>query len=166
MFTGRTDVEAETPILWPPDAKSWLIWKDPDAGKDWRQEEKGMTEDETVGWHHRLNGHESEWTPGAGDGQGGLACCSPWGHKESDTTEWLHWTERKGYTCAPLSVLQDHSTPMRDSQHQQAHKHLQADRHVLGLGKWWSCSSYPQPRTTSFFICIHIRKSLHCNYYG
>ena len=87
IFIGRTDVEAETPILWPPDVKNWLIWKDPDAGKDWRWEKKGMTEDEMVGWHHRLNGHEFKWTPGVGDGQGGLACCSPWGHKESDTTK-------------------------------------------------------------------------------
>ena len=88
-----TDVEAETPILWPPDAKSWLIGKDPDAGKDWRQEEKGMIEDEMVGPHQRLNGHEFESTPGVGDGQGGLVCCSPWGRKESDTTESLNWTE-------------------------------------------------------------------------
>ena len=93
VFIGRTDVEAETPILWPPDVKNWLIWKDPDAGKDWGQEEKGMAEDEMVGWHHRLNGHEFGWTPGVGDGQGGLVCCSSWGHKESDTTEWLNWTE-------------------------------------------------------------------------
>ena len=91
VFIGKTDVEAETPILWPPDAKNWFIWKDPDAGKD-RGQEKGMTEDEMVGWHHRLNGHEFGWTPGAGDGQGGLACCSPWGRKESDTTERLNWT--------------------------------------------------------------------------
>ena len=96
IFTGRTDVEAETPILWPPDAKSWLIWKDPDAGKDWRQEEKGMTEDEMVGWHHRLNGHEFMQTLGVGDGQRGMACCNPWGHRESDTTEWLNWTEDHG----------------------------------------------------------------------
>ena len=75
VFIGRTDFEAETPILWPPDAKSWLFWKDPDTGKDWGQEEKGTTEDEMVGWHHRLNGHEFGWTPGVGDGQGGLACC-------------------------------------------------------------------------------------------
>ena len=88
----RTDVEAETPILRPPDAKSWLIWKDPDAGKDWGQEEKGMTEDEMVGWYHWLNGHEFAWILGVGDGQGGLACCS-WGHKELDTTERLNWTE-------------------------------------------------------------------------
>ena len=93
MFIGGTDVEAETPILWPPDAKSWLIGKDPDAWKDWRREEKGTTQDEMVGWHHRLNGHEFEWTPGGGDGQGGLVCCSSWGRKESDTTERLNWTE-------------------------------------------------------------------------
>ena len=93
VFFGRTDVEAETPILWPPNVKSWLIWKDPDAGKDWQQEEKGMTEDEMVGWHHRLDGHGFGWTPGVGDGQGDLACCGSWGHKESDTTEWLNWTE-------------------------------------------------------------------------
>ena len=93
VFIGRTDVEAETPVLWPPDEKSWHIWKDPDAGRDWGQEEKGMTEDEMVGWHHRLNGHGFGWTPGVGDGQGGLVCCGPWGHKESDTTERLNWTE-------------------------------------------------------------------------
>ena len=95
MFFGRTDVEAETPVLWPPDVKSWLIWKDPDAGKDWRQEEKGMRENEMVGWHHRLNGHESEQTPGAGDGQGSLVCYSPWSRKELDTTEQVNWTELK-----------------------------------------------------------------------
>ena len=89
-FIGRVDVEAETAILWPPDVKSWLIWKDPDAGRDWGQEEKGTTEDKMAGWHHRLHGREFEWTPGDGDGQGGLACCDSWGHKESDTTEWLN----------------------------------------------------------------------------
>ena len=88
-----TDAEAETPILWPPDVKSWLIWKEPDAGKDWRQEEKGMTEDEMVGWHYWLSGHEFEQALGVGDGQGSLACCSPWGRKESDTTEQLNWTD-------------------------------------------------------------------------
>ena len=95
VFIGRTDVEAETPILWLPDVKSWLIWKDPDAGKDWVQEEKGTTEDEMVGWHHRLNGHGFGWTPGVGDGQGGLACCDSWGRKELDMTEQLNWTELK-----------------------------------------------------------------------
>ena len=93
IFIGRTDAEAETPILWPPDAKNWLTGKDPDAGKNWRQEEKGMTEDEMVGWHHRLNRHEFEWTPVVGNGQGSLMCCNPWGLKESDTTEQLNWTE-------------------------------------------------------------------------
>ena len=92
VFIWRTDVEAETPILWPPDAKSWLIWKDSDARKDWGQEEKGMTEDEIVGWHHQHNGRGFGWTPGVGDGQGGLACCNSWGHKESDMTEWLNWS--------------------------------------------------------------------------
>ena len=92
VFFGRTDAEAETPILWPPHAKSWLIVKDPDAGRDWGQEEKG-TEDEMAGWHHRLDGHEFEWTPGVGDGQGGLACCDSWGRKESDMTEQLNWTK-------------------------------------------------------------------------
>ena len=92
IFIGRTEAETETPILWPPDAKNWLIRKDPDAGKDWRQEEKGKTEDEMVGWHHWLNGHEFEQASGVGDGQGSLAYCSPWGRKDSDTTE-LNWTE-------------------------------------------------------------------------
>ena len=91
IFIGRTDAETETPILWPPDAKSQLIRKDPDAGKDWRQEKKGTTEDEIVGWHHQLNGHEFEQAPKVGDGQGSLACCSPWGCKESDTTGQLNW---------------------------------------------------------------------------
>ena len=87
VFIGRTD--AETPIFWPPDAKSWLTWKDPDTGRDWRQEEKGTTEDEMVGWHHQLNGHEFEQVPRADDGQVSLVCCSPWGSKELDVTEWL-----------------------------------------------------------------------------
>ena len=93
VFIGRTDAEAETPILWPPDAKSWLIGKDPDAGRDWGQEEKGTTENEMAEWHHRLDGQEFGWTLGVGDGQGSLACYDSWGHKESDTTERLNWTE-------------------------------------------------------------------------
>ena len=82
-------------VLWPPHAKSWFIGKDSDAGRDWGQEEEGMTEDEMAGWHHWLDGRESEWTPGGGDEQGGLACCDSWGCKELDTTEWLNWTELK-----------------------------------------------------------------------
>ena len=95
VFIARTDVEAATPVLWPPHVKSWLTGKDSDARRDWRQEEKGTTEDEMAGWHHRLDGREFEWTPGVGDGQGGLACCDLWGHKESDMTEWLNWTKLK-----------------------------------------------------------------------
>ena len=93
VFFGKTDTKAETPILWTPHAKSWLIGKDSDAGRDWGQEEKGMTEDEITGWHHWLDGHEFGWTPRLGDGQGGLACCNSWGRKESDMTEGLNWTE-------------------------------------------------------------------------
>ena len=96
-FFGKNDTKAETPVLWPPHAKSWLIGKDSDAGRDWGQKEKGMTEDEMAGWHHWLDGRESEWTPGVGDGQGSLACCDSWGRKESDTTERLNWPELKDY---------------------------------------------------------------------
>ena len=102
----RTDVEAEAPILWPHDVKNWLIGKDPVAGKYWRQEEKGMTEDEMVGWHHWLIGHESEQVLRFDDGQGSLACCSPWGHKELDTTEQLKWTELITSLCpSPFCTL-------------------------------------------------------------
>ena len=93
IFIGRTDAEAGTLILWSLDMKSWLIGKGPDTEKDWRQEEKGVTEDEMAGWHHWLDGCESGWTPGVGDGQGGLVCCNSWGRKESDTTERLNWSD-------------------------------------------------------------------------
>ena len=115
-FFGRNDAKAETPVLWPPQAKSWLIGKDSDAGRDCGQEEKGTTEDEMAGWHYRLHGCEFEWTPGVCDGQGGLACCSLWGHNESDTTEQLNWiinflTDKKpslNIFSAPRSVLGSH----------------------------------------------------------
>ena len=103
IFIGRTDAEAETPIHWPPDAKNWLTRKDPDAGQDWRQEEKETTENEMVGWHHQLDGHEFEQALGVSDGQGCLACCSPWGCKELDTTEWLNRTELIPPTSGGLS---------------------------------------------------------------
>ena len=93
VLIGRTDAKAETPVLWPPHAKSWLIGKDSDAGRDWGQEAKGMKEDEMAGWYHWLDGHEFGWTPRVGDGQRGLACCDSLGHKELDTTEWLNLTE-------------------------------------------------------------------------
>ena len=104
ILIGRTDAEAEAPVLWPPDVKSWLIRQNPDAVKDWRQKEKGMTEDEMVGWHHWLNEHEFEQAPGVVDGQGSLACCSPWDWKESDVTELLNWTELK-YFQVPSMLL-------------------------------------------------------------
>ena len=111
IFIGRTDAEAEAQILWPPDVKSGLFRKDP-AGKDWRQEEKGMTEDKMVGWHHWLDGHEFEQAPGDGEGQGSLACCSPWGQKELDTTEQLNnsdmclqWMEISLYVCVHACVV-------------------------------------------------------------
>ena len=115
VFIGRSDVEAETLILWPPDAKSWLIWKDPDAGRDWGQEEKGMRKDEMVGWHHQLNGHEFGLAPGVGVGQGGLACCSSWGqrvrHNWATELNWTqNWTPRellqhKSYQGFPGSLV-------------------------------------------------------------
>ena len=112
ILIGRTDSEAEAPILWPHDVQNWLIRKDLDLGKDWRQEEKGTTEDEMVGWHHRLDGQEFEQAPGAGDGRGNLVCCSSWNHKESDTTEWLNnknaaWpvlVPRPGIELAPSAL--------------------------------------------------------------
>ena len=102
IFTGRTDTEAETPTVWPPDTKNWLLGKDRDAGKDWRPEEKGTTEDEMVGWHHKLDGHELEQASGFGDGQGNLACCSPWGRKDSDTTN--NWTKLNAPRGIPQSM--------------------------------------------------------------
>ena len=104
VFIGRTDDEAETTVLWPPHAKSWLIGKDSDAGRDWGQEEKGTTEDEMVGWHHWLDGHEFEWTLGVGDGQGGLAYCNSWICKESDMTEQLNWLTNWTHTVVYAEV--------------------------------------------------------------
>ena len=115
VFIGRTNIEAETPIFWQPDAKSWLIWKDPDAGKDWGQKEKGMTEDEMVGWHHWLDGHGFGWTPGVGDGQGGLACCGSWVRRVGH--DWVNWNELNwsyllgGSKLLSCSVLSDSLQP-------------------------------------------------------
>ena len=109
---GRTDVEAETPIFWPSDAKSWLIGKDPDARWDLGQEEKGTTEDEMVGWHHWLNGHGFGWSPGIGDGQGDLVCCSSWSHKEVDTTEQLNWLNMYGISASSGPLQGPHTFKM------------------------------------------------------
>ena len=137
VFIGRTNAEAETPILWPPDAKNRLIWKDPDAGKDWRQEEKGTTE---VGWHHWCDGLECGWTPGVGDGQGGLVCCSPWDHKESDMTEWLNWTElnQEIIKLFQLSVhLTPHTAPQINEQEERKQKKESEKRNLWNeKGKW------------------------------
>ena len=126
-FFGRNDTKAETPVLWPPHAKSWLIGKDFDAGRDWGQE-KGTTEDEMAGWHHCLYGRESEWTPGVGDGQGGLACCNSWGHKESDTTERLNWTELNWVT----ELKHKHGMPdtIFDTEKTMVRKHIHAYTHT------------------------------------
>ena len=115
IFIGRTDAETEAPILWPPDAKSWLIRKGPDAGKYWRWEEKGITEDEMVGCHHRLNGCEFEQAPRDGEGQGSLVCYSPWGFKESDMAEWLKNDNNlicAGQTATPYSLVEGTNTIM------------------------------------------------------
>ena len=98
-FFGGNGAKAETPVLWPPHVKSWLIGKDSDAGRDWGQEEKGLAEDAMAGWHHSLDGRVSEWTPGVGDGQGSLACCNSWGRKELDMTERLNWTDSHFVSC-------------------------------------------------------------------
>ena len=113
VFISSTDAEAETPIPWPPHVKSWLIGKDSDAGRDWGQE-KGTTQDEMAGWHHGLDGCESAWTPGDGDGQGGLACCDSWGRKELDTTEQLNW--RQSVCCNDATTTQYATTKTRHSQ--------------------------------------------------
>ena len=118
IFIGRTDGEAETPILWPPEVKNWLIGKDPDAGKDWRQEEKGTIEDEMVGWHYWLNGHEFEQALGVGDGQGSLACFRLQGRKESDSTEQLNWTETAQPWSGGLEEQQQQQNPPLPLQYQ------------------------------------------------
>ena len=145
IFIRRTDDEAETLILWPPDAKSRLIRKDPDAGKDWRQEEKGKTEDEMVGWHHWLNGHEFEQALGDGEGQGSLVCCSPWGRKESDMTEWLNnkfCYMKKYYLPNTFTSIKQKCTWRRAKKQEPAAAWLpcittQEDQHM----KWTDCGA-------------------------
>ena len=138
IFIGRTDAEAEAPILWPPDVKNWLIGKDPGAGKDWRQEEKGTTEDEMVGWHHWLDGHGFGWTLGAGDGLGGLECCSPWGRKESDTTERLNDNNLKSlFPCT----------------------HTHASYRFCFSGEWWWIQPLATPITEAAFYLGNFEKA-------
>ena len=164
VFFGRNDAKAETPVLWPPHVKSWLIGKDSDAGRDWEQEEKGSTEDEMAGWHHWLDGHASEWTLGVGDGQGGVACGSSWGHKELDTTEWLNWTEADMDTwflprssfLSPSFVLTGIDPPLLVSPVSQAVSHLANSKpwivnrcyaewyNIQRMGKPYPCGSLVQ----------------------
>ena len=117
IFIGRIDAEAEAPIIWSPDVKNWFIRKDPDSGKDWRQEVKGMTEDEMVEWHHWFDEHDFEQALGVGDGQGSLVCCSPWGHKVSDTTEKLNWL-KSHWVIVKLWFLRFMSHPASPSPHE------------------------------------------------
>ena len=162
VFIGRTDIEAETPILWPPDAKSWLIWKDPDAGKDWGQEEKGTTEDEMVGWYHWLDGHGFGWTPGVGDWQGGLACCSSWGHKESDMTERLNWTD---FHLKSLWLIEAEAITYKsigpDSDHLCTAGQTSLD---LVLPVWKNVShclgdmKFPWKPVLKFFLSVHLKQ--------
>ena len=133
IFIGRTDAEAETPVFWLSDEKNWLIWKDPDAGKDWRQEEKGTTEDEMAGLHYQLNGHEFEQAPEDGDGQGSMACCSPWDCKELDTAEWLNWTELKNVNFHLYYYLQSFILNMK------------CIRFILSNEKYWKVQEINEP---------------------
>ena len=132
-FFGRNDAKAETPVLWPPHAKSCPIGKDSDAGRDWGQEEKGTTEDEMAGWHHWLDGRESQWTPGVGvgDEQGGLACCDSWGHKESDTTEWLIWSDLIWATFTFTFVILNYQMyAEKGSLHMEIFKYIQEESYI------------------------------------
>ena len=161
VFTGRTDVEAETLILWPPGAKRWLIWKDLDAGKDWGQEEKGMTEDEMVGCHHRLNGHGFGWTPGAGDAQGVLVFCGSWGRKESEMTERLNWTELGRWWNSSWAI----SNPKRwccESAALHMPANLENSALAMGLGKVTFHSNPKERQCQRMFElphnCIHLTR--------
>ena len=154
VFTGRTDVEAETPVLWPPDAKSWLIGKDPDAGKDWRQVEKRTTEDEIVGWHHWLNGHGFGWTPRVGDGHlGGLACCGPSGHRgQTPLTDWtdlnpLQYSGLENSRDCIVHGVTKSRTRLRDFHFNTKTVFLDYDpgRRNLGRSQW-----YPELRRQSW----------------
>ena len=153
IFIGRTDAKAEAPILWSPDAKNWLTGKDPDAGKDWRQKEKGTTEDGMVGWHHWLDGHEFEQALGVGDEQGGLACCSPWDRKESDMTEWLSWTELKALCPFINWRLLTHGTSYIDYTifwHQPSHVQLLASVATIPFLRHFSILGTKFPNTSSW----------------
>ena len=152
IVIGRTDAEAEIPILWPPDLKNWLIGKHPDAGKDWRWEEKGMTKDERVGWHHQLNGREFEQALGVGDGQGRLVCCSPWGGKELDMTKWLNWTKEMATHSSIFAwkIPWTEEPGRLQSMGSQGVRHDWATEHKMSYGGiiWWLLSA------SKYFVCF------------
>ena len=152
IFIGKTDAEAETPILWPPAVKSWFIWKDPDGGKDWGQEEKGTTEDEMVGWYQRLNGHGFGWTPGVGDGQGGLACCGSWGRKESDMTERLNWNETSLYNLSIQCLFLEYHLCVFWTLSMLLATSLNCLWYILG-----KCCNYVFQFNNSLFTCVQPR---------
>ena len=149
MFFGRNDAKAETPVLGPPHVKSWLIGKDCDAGRDWEQEEKGTTEDEMAGWHRQLDGRESQWTPGVGDGQGGLACCDSWGRKESDTTERLNWTELIELTSSGARTQAQKSLFLQEESYHYLHTHLKKLQAIIQTIHPFQC---PESDTSPIFI--------------
>ena len=164
IFTWRTDVEAEAPILWPRDAKSWLIGKDPDAGNDWRLEENGATEDEMVGWYHQLDGLEFEQAPGVGDGWGSLVCfpCSPWAHKESDMTEWLNCTELRNPLLEWVAISSSRgSSQPRDQTYVSCIGRWILYHWVL-VGKFWIFLFSDPSDTLCFFLFPHaLQRFLH-----
>ena len=156
IFIGRTDAEAEAPILSPPDVKSWLIRKDPDAWKDWRQEEKGTTEDEMVGWHHRLDGLEFEQAPGDGEGQWSLACCSPWGCKELDTTERLNNNEQ--FKNRPLLELSLAAGRRKESG-------MVLDGYKVDARPFSDQGSYPRSVSSATFLAVSQKIKQCCKYW-
>ena len=165
VFFGRTDVESETPILWPPNAKNWLIWKDRDAEKDWGQEEKGTTEDKIVRWHYRLNRHGFGWTPGVGDGQAGLVCCGSWGCKELDMTEQLNWTEPMQETWrvtdsipgSEISPRGGYGNPLQSSCLENPMDRGAWQATVHGIAKSWiQLSHLAHVHAVRFWVSIHL----------
>ena len=153
MFFGRNEAKTETPILWPPHVKIWLTGKDFDAGRDWGQEEKGMTEDEMAGWHHQLYGREFEWTPGVSDGQGGLVCCDSWGRKESNTTKRRNWTELKSlyFSLSPTPLL-------------NAHTHTQTHRPITIPVITGNTSTFTILYVWGFNLFVHFKIIIHVTF--
>ena len=150
IFTGRSDAEAETPVLWPPEVKNWLIGEDPDAGNDWRQEEKGTTKDEIVGWHHQLDEHEFEQASGVGEGQGSLAFCSPWGHKGSNMTEQLNWYMVKKQFSLLMNMSSKFISKISTNQIYHSQESL-----MPGMQRWFNFTSLPFSNRSEYLHGIY-----------